>query len=121
MRVCVAALVVVVAIAAACSPEGNAAPFIAGTSSGTCLAAFRVAPPSATRHPGDTLRLQAVAVCAVDFDPTQIRWSSGDTLIAQVDSLTGLVMARARGNVTVTGVEVADRTVRGAMALAVVP
>jgi hypothetical protein len=120
MRVYAALLVAVVAVATACDPEGNAAPFIAGATSG-CLIPFRVNPGTATRHPGDTLQVQAVSVCDINFDPTQVRWSTSDTIVARVDSLTGLVLARANGIVTVKAVEVADRTVSGAMVLSVVP
>jgi uncharacterized protein YjdB len=122
MRVSVAALAAAVfAITAACTVDGNAPPTIAGTSSGVCVGGLQISPMSATRHPGDTLQVQAVGSCSATFDPTQIRWASSDTLVAQVDSLTGLVLARSRGVVTVIGAEVADRTVKGAMVLSVVP
>lgn len=120
MRVCAALLVAVIAVAAACDPEGNAAPVIAGATSG-CLTPFRVNPIAATRHPGDTLQVQAVGVCELNFDPTQLRWSTSDSTVARVDSLTGLVQALARGTVTVKAVEVAARSVSGAMVLSVVP
>jgi hypothetical protein len=120
MRVYPALLVAVIAVAAACSPEDNPAAFLAGATSG-CDTPFRVNPGTATRHPGDTLQVQAIGVCELNFDPTQIRWSTSDTTVAKVDSLTGLVQALARGTVTVKAVEVAARSVSGAMVLSVVP
>ena len=120
MRVLAALLVAVIGVAAACSPEDSATPFLAGATSG-CLSPFRVNPAAATRHPGDTLQVQAIGVCDINFDPTQIRWSTSDTTVATVDSLTGLVLALARGTVTVKAVEVAARSVSGAMVLSIVP
>jgi hypothetical protein len=61
-----------------------------------------VSPASATLHPGDTLRVR-----------------SSDTLIAVVDSLTGLVRARSLGQASIIATALSDRALVGAMALQV--
>lgn len=78
-----------------------------------------VSPASATLHPGDTLRVRAsYSPCPAAAAPS-FRWRSSDTLIAVVDSLTGLVKARSLGQASIIAMALSDRSLMGAMALQV--
>jgi hypothetical protein len=78
-----------------------------------------VSPASATLHPGDTLRVRAsYSLCPAAPAPS-FRWRSSDTLIAVVDSLTGLVRARSLGQASIIATALSDRALVGAMALQV--
>ena len=79
-----------------------------------------VSPSSATVSIGDTLRASA------NFDdcpgpPRQhsYRWSSSNTTVAVVDSVSGLATARTEGAVTIIAELVEDRALKGAMVLRV--
>ena len=79
-----------------------------------------VRPNSATLHPGDTLRVSAsLPSCGLGVTTATFRWSSSDSSVALVDSLSGLIRARSLGTATITAAVTADRSVKGAMLLAV--
>jgi hypothetical protein len=65
----------------------------------------RVSPSAAVLSVGDTLRFQASAgppgCLEAGLEPTAWRWSSPDTLIAAIDSLTGLAQAVGPGQVLI--------------------
>jgi len=118
MRFLIACLLVVAL--AACDQT------VADTESPTDVACLtwgvRVSPASATLHAGDSVQASAVInQCLGNPSSTAVRWRSSDTVTAVVDAVTGLVRARAPGPVTVIASVVADTTIRGAMALSVVP
>lgn len=83
----------------------------------------QVAPPTATLHPGDTLRARgSVTPCQQEtLSDVTFRWRASDTSVATVDSVTGLVTARSAGKATIVGSLTADRQIQGAMALTVAP
>ncbi|HTE45842.1 MAG TPA: Ig-like domain-containing protein [Gemmatimonadaceae bacterium] len=89
--------------------------------SGTCISLGpTVSPNFATLSPGDTLRPTVAAPCG--FPATApFRWSTSDSKIASVDSVTGLVTAQAQGSATIVAALVADRTIKGAMLVQVKP
>ena len=76
----------------------------------TMLSEITVTPASVTLIPGDTFRLRVLYSGAV-------RWSTSNPQITDLDSLTGLVLAKATGNVTVVARVVADTNLRGAAAV----
>jgi Big-like domain-containing protein len=76
-----------------------------------------VSPPSATLHPGDTLRVRASYSPCPSGPAPSFRWRSTDTLIAMVDSVTGLVRARSLGQASIIATAVSEPALRGAMAL----
>jgi uncharacterized protein YjdB len=83
----------------------------------SCLPGPTVRPPSATLHSGDTLRVTAtVSSCSL---PATFRWSSSDSNVAFVDSLSGLIRARSLGTATIIAALAAERSVKGAMLLVV--
>jgi uncharacterized protein YjdB len=85
-----------------------------------CLIGVTVSPPSATLHPGDSLRASATVACA--GRPADARWTSSDPTIASVDSVSGVVHARSvSGDATITASLTSDRAVRGALVVKVVP
>jgi uncharacterized protein YjdB len=65
----------------------------------------RVSPSTARLSVGDTLRFQVSAgppgCLEAGLEPTAWRWSSPDTLIATIDSLTGLAQAVGLGQVLI--------------------
>ena len=70
-----------------------------------CAGRVTVDPPSLTfAAAGDTARLSATVFDAEGdvVDDAEVTWTSGDTLVASVDSGTGLVTARAIGVTAVT-------------------
>jgi len=73
--------------------------------------------PSATLHPGDTLRVRASYTPCPAGLPAEFRWRSSDTVIAVVDSVTGLVRARSLGQATIIAAVVAEPALVAAMAL----
>ena len=78
----------------------------------------RTQPSSATLHPGDTLRVSVILPpCSSTL--TTFRWFSSDSSIAMVDSLSGLIRARAVGTVTMVATAVADPNFKTAMLLVV--
>jgi hypothetical protein len=82
-----------------------------------------VSPASATIFVGDTLHVLAQAnACGrpANAPPVTFLWSTSDTTIARVDSLTGLVHAKSAGAVSVIVREVQEPTVQGAMVLHVI-
>ena len=118
MRVLIACALVVILTACDRTVAGTERPTDVG-----CLTwSMRVTPASATLHPGDAVQASAVVnQCLSIPSSTTVRWRSSDTVTAVVDAVTGLVRARAPGPVTVIASVVADTTIRGAMALSVVP
>ena len=75
-----------------------------------------VSPPSATLRPGDSLQASATFGCAGEH--ASVRWSSSNTTIATVDSVSGLVRAlSAPGTASIIASLAADRAMNGAMAL----
>jgi len=79
-----------------------------------------VRPSSATLHPGDTLRLSvSMPACALGTTTATFRWSSSDSNVAFVDSLSGLIRARSLGTATISAAATQDRSVKGAMLLVV--
>ena len=99
----------------ACRDRGHVSP----TSSDCVLVGPTAAPPSATLHPGDTLRVRASYTPCPAGSPASFRWRSSDTVIAVVDSLTGLVRARSVGQATIVAAVVAEPSLVAAMALQV--
>ena len=78
-----------------------------------------VSPPSATVHPGDTLRANVqVNPC---LPQTTFIWKTSDTTVATVDSVAGLVRARAIGRTSILAIANANPQIIGAMALTVAP
>ena len=73
-----------------------------------------VIPASVTLFPGDTFRFR------VDYNGA-VRWRTSNSAVSDVDSLTGLVLAKAAGSVTVVASVVADTNLRGAAAVRVEP
>jgi hypothetical protein len=90
------------------------------TSLMVCIGDPTVNPLTATLHPGDTLRLHAMASAGCTPITTQWRWRSSDTLIAKVDSL-GLVLARRQGIAAIIAEAVVDPAIKGAAAITVTP
>jgi uncharacterized protein YjdB len=81
-----------------------------------------VSPPSVTLHAGDSLRATAVVQqCEGQPTSTTVRWRTSDTAVAIVDSLSGLVRARASGRSTIIASLVVNPQIEGAMALTVAP
>ena len=81
-----------------------------------------VTPGQATLHVGDTLRL-TVRYPPLLFPPVHPPgwWSSSIPTFATVDSVTGLVTARATGATTIVATLRMDANVKGAMLLQVAP
>jgi uncharacterized protein YjdB len=82
-----------------------------------------VLPSTATLSVGDTMRLTAILAAHCPGGPTtaQWRWESGNSALASVDSLTGLVTARAAGTTTVVATATFDSTIAGAATVRVLP
>jgi uncharacterized protein YjdB len=82
----------------------------------------RVSPTEATLHRGDTLRVRAfVTPCPQDtFTPTFL-WSSSDASVANVDSISGLVLAKSTGTATILGAATQNRAIAIAAVIRVVP
>jgi hypothetical protein len=79
----------------------------------------RVLPASATVHPGDTLRANVqVNPC---LQQTTFLWKTSDTSVATVDSVAGLVRAKAIGRTSILAIATANPQIIGAMALTVAP
>jgi uncharacterized protein YjdB len=105
----VATLVAVAACSATASDAVTPTDFVSCTPT--------VRPSSATLHPGDTLRVTVtVSSCSL---PATFRWSSSDSSVAFVDSLSGLIRARSLGTATIIAAFAAERNVKGAMLLVV--
>ena len=81
-----------------------------------------VSPPTATLRIGDTLRGAAsLPPCQLNGLIPTWRWRSSDTSVAVVDSIAGLVQARALGSATIIATLQQLPSSVGAMALRVVP
>lgn len=114
---------VIVALACAgvvaCRAKASTAPPVVVCAGGLGAS---VSPVTATMTVGDTLRLSAsIAGCIAGSVPNQWHWRSGDVAVASVDSLDGLVTARAAGTDVVTGVFVSDPTITVGATLRVLP
>ena len=68
------------------------------------LLAVEVTPPEYTGEVGDTITFAAVAIDTVSGDtiPSQIRWTSADSLGVSIDPVTGLATLLQAGTYTVT-------------------
>ena len=89
-----------------------------------CLIEPTVSPASATLHVGDTLRVSvSTKACANQTAPnlSPYVWSSSDPSVAKVDASSGLVLALGDGSVTIVATSAPDASVKGAMALRIVP
>jgi len=102
----------------ACSADGTKSvqtPFDCTTGS------MRVAPASATLHPGDSVKETAsFAACPNDNVVATFRWRSSNTGVAIVDSIAGLVRAVDTGSATIIATVTENRAVQGAAALTVI-
>ena len=103
----------------ACSGETSSPP----SEDVGCVASGAVVVPSvSTLHAGDTLRATAsLPPCPGRPSFIDFHWRASDTLIATVDSISGLVRARRPGVATIIASAVLDPSVKGAMALSVDP
>lgn len=83
----------------------------------------RVSPGYASLHAGDTLRLKADFLACGQVEPTypEFHWSSNDSSIAMVDSISGLVRARKNGLTTITATLVSNVYSKASVAINVVP
>ena len=78
-----------------------------------------VSPPLATVHPGDTLRANAqMNRC---LQQTTFSWKTSDTGVATVDSVAGLVRAKAVGRTSILAIATINPQIIGAMVLTVAP
>jgi hypothetical protein len=84
-----------------------------------CLRPWGVSPASSRLFVGDSTRFSVVMVCG-PYVPAAVRWFSGNTTIAVIDSVTGWVHGRATGFLTITAADVSDRNEKSAGALEVV-
>jgi len=115
MRVFAVAVSALLLLTACRDRSGHASP----TSFDCVLVGPTATPPSATLHPGDTLRVRASYTPCPAGSPASFRWRSSDTVIAVVDSVTGLVRARSVGQATIVAAVVAEPSLVAAMALQV--
>jgi hypothetical protein len=107
------------ALVATCGPRDTALPQ-EQTQPIACLLETRVSPPSATLHPGDTLRAAATAGGCTGAT-VRFRWTSSDSTVATVNTDAGLIRAVKVGSVTITATQTDKPTVKGAMFLQVNP
>ncbi len=85
-----------------------------------CTGAVVVKPSSVTLHVAASYELLASAIPGC-FPPSVFRWNAADTLIATVDSVSGMVVARKPGQTTIIASALPDRIVKAASAVTVVP
>ncbi len=87
------------------------------------LIGVTISPPSATLHPGDTLRpVASFPTCpATGANSSLARWRSSDTTVATVDSIAGLIHAKVGGDASIIAADANNRAVQGALVLRVVP
>ena len=114
-------LLFVAALVAVGACGATASDAVSPTDSAVCITIGpSVRPNFATLHPGDTLRASAsLPSCTAGAITPTFRWSSSDSSVALVDSLSGLIRARALGTVTISAAATQDRSVKGAMLLLV--
>jgi hypothetical protein len=91
----------------------------------TCFFGLGSVNPSATQLVvGDTLTFDVSAgprgCLPAGLDRSAWRWSSGDTLIASIDALSGLARARSPGQVMITVHHAQDPSIGGGSTLNVV-
>ena len=87
-----------------------------------CTATMSASPPTATIHPGDTLRVHASAPpCPPEILSPTFWWRAIDTSVAGVDSVAGLVRAKTAGQTTIVGTETVNSQAKVAVALTVAP
>jgi uncharacterized protein YjdB len=111
---------IALAVVVACDHAPTAAKTDTTTPVDCTLQGLTVSPASAAVFVGDTIRLTAhEPTCSGSTLPTTVGWRSSDSTFAAVDSLSGLVHARAAGNVTILAFQISDSSVKGAMALVV--
>jgi len=108
-------------VAIACGTLGG--PAEENATGGVCdLNGLVVSPAVVTLHVGDTLRISAqLQFCGAKPTYADFRWQSNDTSIARVDSLIGLIHARARGQVSIIASAVLDPTVKASALVSVIP
>ena len=114
-------LLFVAALVAVGACGATASDAVSPTDSAVCITIGpSVRPNFATLHPGDTLRASAsLPSCTAGAITPTFRWASSDSSVALVDSLSGLIRARALGTVTISAAATLDRNVKGAMLLVV--
>jgi len=83
------------------------------------LLAVSLSPSTATLRPGDTLLVTATRHFCGAPTTTRFRWLSGNTLVADVDSLSGLVRARDVGTTAIIVTDANEPTLKAAMSLRV--
>jgi hypothetical protein len=82
------------------------------------LRGWGLSPASVALFVGDTMRFTVVPG-GCNILPQAVRWSSSNTQIADVGSITGLVRGKAIGSITIRAVDAADRNTTAAAALQV--
>src|SRR5579885_1664586 len=88
----------------------------------TCLNDVVVHPAFAVLAIGDTARFSATGGgSGCNSSPIVWRWRSSDTVVAVVDSVSGLARARKAGTATIIAEDSEDRNQKGATALTVKP
>jgi uncharacterized protein YjdB len=115
-------LFVAVGGVAGCSSDKPIAVLDTVTPPRSCIAHGPVVTPAtATIFVGDTLRVKAQANTCLNpaAAADSFRWFVSDSIVARVDSLTGLVTGRSAGTTTVIARQNLDRTIQGAMVVRV--
>jgi uncharacterized protein YjdB len=105
----------------ACDRTPTAAKVDTAASPDQCLSGAVVHPASATLLAGDTVRLSVSACNGSPALGGTFGWHSSNPAIASVDSLSGLVHARAVGSATIIASQISDQTLKGAAAITVAP
>jgi uncharacterized protein YjdB len=86
----------------------------------SCVSTVRVTPAAAVLRYGNSVQLSATLGC--NAQAANVRWSSVDTTIAFVDSLSGLMRARTvTGTTSIIAVLASDRSIQGSMVVQVTP
>jgi uncharacterized protein YjdB len=107
-------------LAAACDTSLH--PTIAGFGQDSCaVQAVLITPDTATLHVGATLQPTAQVQSCAASATEGVRWSSTDATVLTVDSISGFIQARGVGRANAVASAVADRTVKGALVIAVTP
>lgn len=87
-----------------------------------CVSLVSVTPASAILHVGDTLTLHNIGSPSCrPSRPNDWHWLSSDTLVAVVDSASGLVRAKHIDVASIISIATEDANVKGAAAITVIP
>ena len=70
-------------------------------SGSTSVSGVRINPSAKTMAPGDTFQLEVI-VSPANATDKNVTWTSNNPAVAEVDSATGLVTAKAEGSATIT-------------------